>query len=305
MLPFILPDPTKQYQDDQPVYCYKLHFLCTPADPKEIHFIKNSISYGYSIPNIKEFIVNNIVLLRLGLYFIDKRAYDNDDDIQQQIQDCLSKALHPPPKEYFRNMMNILDKYIEYTLNNEYPNEDSFDDKKFNKLVEICEDEIHYISNIIQGIINSHSNKKKKKKNHELGIQCDTKSIENLTIKNKNKNNNNGKNTLLQIDSLDNIVTSKVHDDKKKSNKYEDLNKFYFYGFSKINILDNESHDRYMCITHYLRQRVINELNKQLQLLHGSQKQILSKKKKIAKKRINQIIDEAMTIGNVQEVKLW
>jgi len=156
MLPVILPDPSKMYCEDKPSYCYKFHFLCTPANENEIHFLDDCVSYAYNIPNYKVFLVENMTLLRLGLYFIVKNGLDVDPP--PEIKNCLKKSLHPNASEYFHNMINILNKYIDYNLKSENSDVD-----KFNKLVNICKEEITSIRKLILGLMsNTNTNRKKK-----------------------------------------------------------------------------------------------------------------------------------------------
>jgi len=281
MLPVILPDPTKMYCSDKPTYCYKFHFMCTPSNLDEIHFLDNCVSYGYTIPNYKVFLVENMTLIRLGLYFIVKNGYDVDPP--PEICECLKDTLHPCAYEYFHNMINILNKYIENALETE-PSEV----EKFNKLVDICKDEITNISNLILGLLSSNANKKRKKKSNDLGVHNDGS---------KKKLENKG--------STDIISSRGLIDEVEDKEKFNDTSKFYFKGFYNINILENQLQDRYMCIKHYLRQRIVNEISKQLQLIHGTVSQIEIIKTKTAKDTINKIIDDTITLGKVQDMKKW
>jgi len=283
MLPVVLPDPSKIYCEDKPSYCYKFHFLCTPANEKEIHFLDNCVSYGYNIPNYKIFLIENMTLIRLGLYFIVKNGLDVDPP--QEIKSCLKKTLHPVAKDYFQNMINILNKYIDYNLKSENSDVD-----KFNKLVDICKNEITSIRKLIIGLMsNTKINRRKKKRSIDLGIHSESIS--------KDKINN-------KIGSSEITKDRRITDNESNIFNNKSI-KFTFSGFSRINILENKMQDRYMCIKHYLRQKILNEINKQLQLYHGTVSQIEVKKMKISNDRVNEIIDKTITIGKVEDMKQW
>ncbi|ORY61960.1 L domain-like protein [Neocallimastix californiae] len=322
MLPFILPDPDKLYcaDEDTPSYCYKFHFLCAPSNIDDIHFIKNCVSYGYSLPNYKLFIIENMTLLRLGLHFIVKNGHATDTP--NEIKECLKVSNHPEPSIYFQNMIYILDKYLENALKSE-----NSEVEKFDKLVEMCKNEIENIKTLILGIISNINNKhkSKKKRSKDLGVHSNidginktndkdgkhlsksytnddenNKSIINSNIDNSEKDSKISK----RIISMENLVENNVKDSKENGNNENKEVKFWFNGFQRINILDNKFQDRYMCVTHYLRQKIINELNKKLLLRNKTQDQNIMDKASIAKERINSIINKTIAIGKVKDMKI-
>jgi len=104
---------------------------------------------------------------------------------------------------------------------------------------------------------------------------------------------------------MENLVENNVKDSKENGNNENKEVKFWFNGFQRINILDNKFQDRYMCVTHYLRQKIINELNKKLLLRNKTQDQNIMDKASIAKERINSIINKTIAIGKVKDMKIW